>query len=361
MKNGHLLPFLTLIVCISFSCTSKEKADTTRKDTVVTREVSLFFAGDLMQHMPQVYAARQVDGSFDYTPCFEAMKPLITAADIAIGNFETTLAGEPYTGYPCFSAPDAFLTAVKEAGFDVMLTANNHCCDKGKKGIERTLMMMDSLKMRHLGTYRDSSERAQQVPLMLNKNGIKIALLNYTYGTNGIRVPSPCQVNLIDTLIIYKDIARARKSHPDVVIACLHWGLEYQLKPSKGQRELTAWLLKNGVDHIIGSHPHVPQPLEVVDSTGTPHLIAYSLGNFVSNQSDPHTNEGYTIRIDFKKTGKQRAVLSNYEQTYYFVSKHATNGRRQYRILPISHPDSCLNSAEQRQKEQTTLFWKQRD
>jgi poly-gamma-glutamate synthesis protein (capsule biosynthesis protein) len=322
---------------------SPEPFDTTAT-WPVGRHLSLLIAGDLMQHMPQIKSARQSDGSYDYEECFAGIKAEVERADVAIANFETTLAGQPYSGYPQFSAPDDFLSAVQSAGFDIMLTANNHCVDTRRKGLERTLTMMDSLGMAHLGTYRTLDERERTYPYLIEKNGLRIVLLNFTYDTNGIPVPQPCHVNLMDTLEIAADLDKARQMKPDAIIALPHWGIEYQTLPSKEQREMAAWLLSHGVDHIIGGHPHVAQPLELRNDGR--NLVAWSMGNLVSNQSKPNTYGGYMVRLDITKSGLQ-TTLSDCYYTLYWVSRPPDNGyRHTYRILPIDYPDSLLTTTE---------------
>lgn len=308
--------------------------------------LSLLVAGDLMQHMPQIKAARQPDGSYCYDECFAGIKAEVEQADVAIANFETTLAGKPYSGYPQFSAPDDFLRGVVGAGFDILLTANNHCVDTRRKGLERTLTMMDSLGAAHLGTYRNAEERRQNYPFLLEKNGMRIALLNFTYDTNGIPVPAPCIVNLIDTVEIAADLQKAREMKPDIIIVLPHWGEEYQTLPSEAQRELAEWLLSHGVNHIVGGHPHVAQPLELRDEGQ--HLVAWSMGNLVSNQSKPNTYGGYMVRMDFTKRDSLTS-LSDCYYTLYWVSRPPDCGyRHPYRILPIEYPDSLLTPTEQR-------------
>ena len=322
---------------------SPEPVDTTAT-WPVGRHLSLLIAGDLMQHMPQIKSAKQSDGSYDYGECFAGIKAEVERADVAIANFETTLAGQPYSGYPQFSAPDDFLSAVQSAGFDIMLTANNHCVDTRRKGLERTLTMMDSLGMAHLGTYRTLDERERTYPYLIEKNGLRIVLLNFTYDTNGIPVPQPCHVNLMDTLEIAADLDKARQMKPDLIIALPHWGIEYQTLPSKEQREMAAWLLSHGVDHIIGGHPHVAQPLELRNDGR--NLVAWSMGNLVSNQSKPNTYGGYMVRLDITKSGLQ-TTLSDCYYTLYWVSRPPDNGyRHTYRILPIDYPDSLLTTTE---------------
>lgn len=256
-----------------------------------------------MQHKAQLEAARTSQGTYDYSPCFSLVKEQISKADIAIANLEVPLGGKPYTGYPAFSAPDEFLYAIQNAGFDILLTANNHCLDRGKKGLERTILMLDSLHIPYTGTYRNKEERHQHYPLLIHKNGFRIAFLNYTYDTNGIKPSSPNIVNYIDKKVIQQDIDTARAWQPGAIIACMHWGNEYQSLPSREQRQLADWLLEQGVTHIIGSHPHVIQPMELrTDSlTGMQHAVVYSLGNFISNMSQINTDGGLIFTLELEK------------------------------------------------------------
>ena len=259
----------------------------------------------------------------------------------AISAYETAFFFETLN-----SDQSAFiLRGVLDAGFDIMLTANNHCVDTHRKGLERTLMMMDSLDVPHLGTYRNSDERERNYPYLLEKNGLRIVLLNFTYGTNGLPVPAPCHVNLMDTTEIAADIEKAQAMKPDAIIAFPHWGVEYQTLPSNEQREMAEWLIGHGVSHIIGGHPHVAQPIELQDGG---NLVAWSMGNVVSNQSKPNTYGGYMVRLDFTKNDTL-TVLSDQSYSLYWVSRPPDcAGRHQYRILPIEYPDSLLTPTEQR-------------
>jgi len=160
--------------------------------------VNLTFVGDAMQHAPQITAAQQPDGTYDYSPCFEQLKGDITWADLAVVNLECPLGGKPYTGYPCFSAPDSYAQTLRDVGFDLFLTANNHCLDRRDKGLIRTCQALDSMGIAHIGTYRNQQERDRLIPYIVNVKGVKIAFLDYTYGTNGI----PIQGNVIVDLSI---------------------------------------------------------------------------------------------------------------------------------------------------------------
>lgn len=264
---------------------------------------SLYFAGDAMQHIAQIERALQTDDTYSYKECFTYVKEQVSEANLAICNLEVTLGGEPYRGYPQFSAPDEFASALKDAGFDILLTANNHCLDRRNKGLIRTLDVLDSLGIAHVGTYRDQAERDSLYPYLTTVNNITFAILNYTYGTNGIPANPPCIVNLIDTAQILIDINKARSKKADVIIACMHWGNEYVLKQNREQEQLADWLIENGVDHIIGSHPHVIQPTDIREDKFDSgyHFIAYSLGNYISNMSAKHTDIGIAVTLNMSK------------------------------------------------------------
>lgn len=321
------------------------------------QSVKIIFAGDLMSHMPQVNAAKQADGSYDYTPCFRYVKPYIQQADLAILNLEVPLDGKPYSGYPQFSAPDALAACAKEAGFDIMTTANNHCMDRGRHGLERTLRALDSLGIPHLGTYRDRTQRDAGHPLMVERNGFRIALLCYTYGTNGIPAMEPNIVNLIDTTEMLRDLRVARERGAEFVITLIHWGIEYAVKANREQEETARWLLNHGCDAVIGGHPHVVQnfTLDAIPDNGRyPEIVVYSMGNLVSNQRDVNCDGGIMIEMtlerqleipDPKVGGEEKEIIWP-ECTYlpYWVHRGTVDGLYQYYIVPstdaVAYPES---------------------
>ncbi|MBR4845272.1 MAG: CapA family protein [Bacteroidaceae bacterium] len=310
--------------------------------------ITLLFAGDMMQHQGQIDAARQSDGSYDYTSCFQYVKEEVSRADVSVANLEVTLAGRPYRGYPQFSAPDEYAQAIKDAGFDILLTANNHCLDRRKKGLERTIQVLDSLQIPHVGTYVNKEERDRLSPLIIQKNGFRIALLAYTYATNGIEVQSPNIVNYIDKTLILEDVAKARMQKADVIIACMHWGIEYRLLPERQEREMVDWLIAQGVDHVIGGHPHVLQPMEVRpdEYTAARHLVVYSLGNYISNMSAPNTDGGAMVKIELKKMG-HLAVLSDCSYSLVWTSRPSLRGGvGNYLLYPAANPPKSIKEAE---------------
>lgn len=264
-------------------------------------KVSFVFVGDAMQHQTQLDVAK-TDSSYNYEPYFKNIKDQIENVDIAIVNLEVTLPGKKYTGYPCFGSPDAYALSLKEAGFDLFLNANNHCLDRGKTGLERTIKILDSLQVRNTGTFLNEESRSLRYPLMMIKNGIRIAMLNYTYGTNGLEVKSPNVVNYIDKKQILKDIREAELMKADIIVANMHWGDEYKLYPNKEQKDLADFLINNGIRLVIGSHPHVVQPIDIRKNDGKiDAVVVYSMGNFVSGMKLVDTMGGLMAFIDISK------------------------------------------------------------
>lgn len=299
------------------------------------QQVSLLFVGDLMQHQAQIDAAHRPDGSYDYTRCFSLVRERIAGADLAIGNLEVTLGGEPYRGYPQFSAPDEYLYAIKDAGFDILATANNHSLDRRRKGLERTLTLIDSAGLHAVGTYRDAADRARRYPLIVEKNELRIAFLCATYGTNGIAATPPNIVNSLSREELAADIHAARKMGADAVIAIVHWGNEYQQQPNTEQRDLAHWLISQGVDHIIGSHPHVVQPIELVPNADYPthHAVVYSLGNYVSNMSIAHGTVGLAVELTIEKIGPTTR-LKRLEHHLVWTERSTLSHTGDFRIIP---------------------------
>ena len=308
--------------------------------------ITLLFVGDLMQHDAQIKAAKTADG-YDYIDCFKHVKEEITQADIAVANLEVTLGGKPYRGYPSFSAPDEFLHAVKDAGFDVLLTGNNHCLDRGSRGLERTILMLDSLDFASAGTYINEAQRRERYPLLVEKNGFRIVFLNYTYGTNGLEPVPPRIVNYIDKKKMKEDIAVARRMRPDAIIACMHWGIEYRLLPQKAEKDLVDWLLAQGVDHVIGSHPHVLQPMEVKKDVHTPakHLVVYSLGNFISNMSKENTDGGAMVRLELIKYF-DIVQMRSCDYSLVWTSRPFLSGKKNFEVYPSGYIDKLVDNKE---------------
>ena len=302
-------------------------------------EVNLMFVGDAMQHTPQLTAARQADGTYDYSRCFTHVEGDIRWADYAVVNLECPLGGAPYTGYPAFSAPDAYARQLYTSGFDLFLTANNHCLDRRDRGLKRTCMALDSLGIPHIGTYVNAEARSRQVPFITTIKGVRFAFLCYTYGTNGIPVQDDAVVDLIDRNRIAADLAAARRAGAQVLCVTLHWGIEYQLKPVESQRTLADWLVEQGVDLIIGGHPHVVEPMEMRHSKAYDKdvLLVYSLGNFISNQNDIDSRGGALVKVSVTMQGSKPHVHGA-RYKLFFVQKPSYRGEN-YVLVPENRPE----------------------
>lgn len=310
------------------------------------QSVKIIFAGDLMGHMPQHNAALQKDGSYDYSPCFRYVKDYVKSADLAILNLEVPLAGKPYSGYPQFSAPDALAEDARNAGFDIMTTANNHCMDRGKHGLQRTLQALDRMGIPHLGTYADRAQHDAEHPLMVDVKGLRLALLTYTYGTNGIPAVEPNVVNLIDTAEMSRDLRAAREKGADYVITLIHWGIEYAVKANKEQEQTARWLLEHGSDAVIGGHPHVVQNFTLDANPKNdryPEIVVYSMGNLVSNQRDVNTDGGIMIELTLTKKEGTKKLDQQCGYMPYWVYRGTVDSLYQYYIVPstdaVANPD----------------------
>ena len=340
MRNTYKAHAMLLLLCLA-SVTMAQ-----------AQSLKVIFAGDLMGHGPQHKAARTADSSYDYTPCFRFVEDYIKSADLAIVNLEVTLAGPPYTGYPQFSSPRELALAAKNAGFDIMTTANNHCMDRGKEGLERTLRVLDTLGIPHLGTYRDREQHDLEHPLMVERNGVRLALLCYTYGTNGIEVQKPNVVNFIDTLEMARDLRVAKEKGADFVITLIHWGIEYALKANAEQEQTARWLLERGCDAVIGGHPHVVQNFTLdanLHNDRYPEIVVYSMGNLVSNQRDVNCDGGIMIELDLQKNFFDTRVVGCRYMPYW-VHRGTFDGLYQYYIVPstdaVEYPDSYQVSGD---------------
>ena len=301
------------------------------------QKVNLLFAGDIMQHEAQLKAARTENGTYSYSENWRYIKSTISSAHVAIGNLETPIGKSGFSGYPSFCAPDSFLHAAVDAGFDVLLFANNHCLDKGKATAVYTLDAMDSLGVQHCGVYRNEQDRRNRYPLIIEKQGVRIALLNYTYGTNGREIPQPLIVNLIDKERIAQDIADAKSLNADAIIACMHWGDEYLSLPPQRIKELSSWLLEQGVDHIIGNHPHVIQPIEMRfnESECKRNAVIYSTGNLLSNMSLRRTDGGAMIKMELTRNLNYTRV-SSLGYIFTWIAPKDSEGCRDFTIYPAA-------------------------
>lgn len=298
-------------------------------------QAEIVFAGDAMQHQRQIDAARQVDGSYSYTSCLDAVAPYIKSADYAVVNLETPLGGIPYSGYPLFCAPDSYLTTLTDAGFDLMLAANNHCLDRRDQGVRRTISQFEQNDVPFIGIYRSKSHRDSILPYIEEINGFNVAFLNYTYGTNGLTRQTPIEIDYIDRQNIANDVNRARIAGAEIVVTCIHWGDEYHLLPNQSQRDLADYLVDLGVDLIIGGHPHVIQPMEMRynEKTGKKSLVVYSLGNFLSGMRTTDTRGGALVKVILKRDVSGKAIVDAASYRLVFVQPPVKAGDN-FRLYP---------------------------
>lgn len=357
-----LLLFLLVIACEEQTVVKplNEQVELVQEDSLFTLKLS--FVGDIMGHGDQIRSAAGSPenlksrnmADFDYSSCFRYVAPIFKSADLMIGNLEMTLSNKgKYAGYPMFKSPDKFAYQLKADGFDLLTTCNNHSNDGFLYGIQHTIEVLDSLEILHTGTFRNYQEKKASYPLCVTKKigeaEFRIVFLNYTYGTNGINTPAPALVNLIDRDSILKDIRDAKEMQPDIIIAITHWGHEYHLDESSHQKRICDLLWANGVDIVVGAHPHVIQPIKTktvynADSTiSREKLVAFSLGNFISNQFRSNTDIGLILEIELEKNINSGAVRLKHHD--YILAWRYIFGRydreksvydRKYAVIPVS-------------------------
>lgn len=348
-----LLIILFAIIAIWFGSTmaikiaSNSQEETKVPEVIASNDIiiNLVATGDIMCHTTNLNAAYDTKTkSYNFTPVFKNVAKYITKADIAIGNLETTFAGADrgYTGYPTFNSPVALGEALKKIGIDVFSTANNHSLDKGYTGLVSTLDRLDELQIAHTGTARSIEE--QNTVLVKDVNGIKIAFISFTYGTNGIPVPAKKEysVNLIENReVMLKQIRLAKEQEVDIICASMHWGIEYSQKQNKEQEKLAEYLFNNGVDIIIGNHAHVVEPMEkkniiLEDGTVKEVFVVYSLGNFVSGQTIEHTKGTAILDISIRKNGVNgKITIDSVDYVPVYCYDKGSGNSNRYELIDI--------------------------
>lgn len=297
--------------------------------------------GDMMMHANQISNAHIGDDSYDFTAYFSHLEDRISKADIAVANMEFTLAGEPHTGYPCFSAPDAFATYLADIGFDVFLAANNHIFDKGTSGAKRTLEIYREMEkergIRFTGLAGNEDEYQRVNPLTIIRKGIKTSFVNLTYGTNlGLGTLWPKTFRLNPSVPVIETLSKTEEQDADLTIVLPHWGTEYHLKHSEAQEKAAVMLAEHGADIIIGAHPHVVQDCQILKVNDNERMVpvAYSLGNAVSNMSAPDTQIGLmaTIKIVRENNGDIRTLPLEF--TYLWCSRPG-GYCSSYTVIPV--------------------------
>ena len=296
--------------------------------------VTIFLMGDVMMHADQISNARQPDGSYSFDTYFRHMEDFIRSSDLAVANMEFTLAGKPYSGYPCFSAPDGYETYVAGCGVDVFLTANNHILDKGRRGLSRTLERYSEMEgkgvIKHTGVSVSEKDDLSRFPLMVVARGVRLALVNFTYGTNLKAEDGFPKVHSINRKEIAEAIRRAKDAGAEFIVALPHWGTEYVLRHSREQEDLASWLVGQGCDAVVGAHPHVVQDCETIGDVP----VVYSMGNAVSNMSARNTQVGMAVRLRIVTDWSGKRKMIDPEFIFTWCSRPGTL-TGSYSVVPV--------------------------
>lgn len=330
--------------------TSVPQQETVIPDTTISMAV----IGDVMCHGPNYKDAyNSSTKTYDFSTFFTQIKSYISDADIAIGNLETTFAGgnKAYSGYPTFNSPPELAQNLLDLGIDVLTTSNNHSLDTGYNGLVNTIDTLDQVGISHTGTFK--SEEEKNKILLKDVNGIKIAFLSYTYGTNGISIPSGKEycINLIDKDLIKKQLDSAKELNPDLICVSMHWGIEYKIKQNSEQEDLANYLFENGADIILGSHPHVLEPMEkrsitLADGTTKDGFLIYSLGNFMSAQKDKYTKDSIILNLKLTKHSDGKVSIDSYDYIPIYMQDNGANATNRYQIIDLKKSISAYENGD---------------
>ena len=315
----------------------------TKQDTAEPITFTLTSLGDTLCHNTQYWDAyNSKTDEYDFSYVYEDIKNYTLSSDITIGSLETTFAGKEkgYSNYPTFNTPDSLATALKDIGVDVVSLAGNHALDYGYTGLCRTIDVFNNIGLSHLGTYKTAED--QEKILIKDVKGVKIAFINYTYGTNGIPVPSGKEfcVNLIDKDFIKKQINQAKEQNVDMIVACMHWGTEYRTTANSEQKDLANFLFENGVDVILGNHPHVLEPMEkktitLQDGTTKDVFVVYALGNFTADQRDEITRDSAILNLTITKNSDSKISIDKVNYVPIYMYKNTNVSTHKFKILDI--------------------------
>ena len=383
IKMKRLVLALTLLVSLSsmlllrtYNIFEKSNDTVVKHESVETSKtvsssknptkININAVGDIMAHTPQLKAQyNSGDKTYDFNNNFQHVTPYISNVDLSIANLETTLAGPstPYTSYPTFNTPDALVDALRDSGVDIISTINNHSFDKGNLGVERTLEVCNSKGFETVGTIKNTSDNNY---IIKEVSDIKLGITSFSYGElknntkylNGIKISdkSKDKMNVFDMLNVDNAFNTIKEQldnikDTDLQILIIHWGSEYQRVPSEFQIKLSQMLCDYGVDIIIGSHPHVVQPVEMIKSSNGENetLVMYSLGNFISNQrkellNSSFTEDGLMVNIEVTKDfNKNKTYVSQVDCIPTWVNKYKKSGKDIYEIIPIYNKNEINN------------------
>ncbi len=316
-----------------------------KEEIIVEPDITFSIAaiGDVMCHNTQYRDAYvSSTGEYDFNYVFDEIKQYTSEADLTIGSLETVFGGAEigYSNYPMFNSPDALATALGNIGVDVLSTAGNHALDKGYNALTRTIDVLNTAGISNVGTYKSQEER--DTVLIKEVEGVKIAIINYTYGTNGIAIPTGKEysVNLIDKDLMLKDIESAKAQEVDMIIACMHWGTEYLREANSEQEELADFLFQNGVNVILGNHPHVIQPMEkrtvtLTDGTTQDGFIVYALGNFICDQNYQYTRNSAILNLEITKKASGEITIDEAKYTPIYMYKDNATTVQRMKLMDI--------------------------
>lgn len=339
MKNKILLfvPISLLLLLSSYNISYKSNINSL--DSTSSKKVILSFVGDIMCHTPQMDYARVDKDSFDFKPVFREVKKYLSASDLSFGNLETVIgvSNSKYTGYPLFNSPEELLEALSDSGFDILFTSNNHSLDRGIKGLFNTIDQIKKYNLIQVGTYKSQKDRDSV--LIVDIKGIRIGIKSYSYGLNGNYLPkdSHFAVNLIDTSLIKNDLTSLNNFDTDLNIVYFHFGDEYSHKPSSFQKSIVEKTFSYGADIIIASHPHVLQPIQYYEKGNgniRKGIVAYSLGNFISNQRWRYSDSGAILNIEVTKNQNDSIWISQSSIIPTWVFKGNSGIKNEFIILP---------------------------
>lgn len=315
----------------------------TKQDIAEPITFTLTSLGDTLCHNTQYWDAyNSKTDEYDFSYVYEDIKNYTLSSDITIGSLETTFAGKEkgYSNYPTFNTPDSLATALKDIGVDVVSLAGNHALDYGYSGLCRTIDVFNNIGLSHLGTYKTAED--QEKILIKDVKGVKIAFINYTYGTNGIPLPSGKEfcVNLIDKDFIKKQINQAKEQNVDMIVACMHWGTEYRTTANSEQKDLANFLFENGVDVILGNHPHVLEPMEkktitLQDGTTKDVFVVYALGNFTADQRAEITRDSAILNLTITKNSNGKISIDKVNYIPIYMYKNTNVSTHKFKILDI--------------------------
>ena len=354
--------------------TTAPTTEPTEPPVVKTATVTLGAVGDVLMHKPVINTGLQSDGSYNFEDIFQYFADYCSGVDYMVANLETTLAGldngYPYQGYPRFNSPDGIITTLQNVGFDMILTANNHSYDTGHTGLIRTQEVLQNHGLDWLGTKLNEQDKNY---LVVNLEGISVGMVCYTYETDGDSVKKSLNglpvkeedrplINSFDVAhlsLFYEEMRQNMEAMEsegvDVVIAFMHWGTENKLTPLGSQTMIAQQLCEMGVDVIIGGHPHVVQPMELLTSADGNHstICLYSMGNFISNQrreedgipKSGHTEDGILFTVTMSRYSDGTVLVEAVEAIPFWVNKAKISGAVAYRILPLDIPQEQWKEA----------------